>query len=739
MPQTTQIIPKWTFPHIETYFNDYTFLPDDEVPATDDTYVKECLAVRAGRGIDNTWVKKSSRESAVKTFGESNFKLYGQPLMQALNVADQEDTSMWMLRIMPENATYANRIVTASYKIDPETTADNAADVTVDAEEVNPMDRYFRIKLTSTYKAAEHDEDTGVTIGGIVTAKDLANEAINQSTEADDEGYTPVPIMTLRSSGRGKYGDDFSLRITASPVYEKEFGIKIYDFEVLNCTSGLTKEADYFGAPVTSAKYYQDGVTLINDVLDDYEPGITPIDIRIDEDNIETIYNEYIKFAKQIHEDLLVWYDRKLEEYSIPEEIWNGTQAATEEQLAQIDELNAMEARILATSNDELPDLDGFDVFFGQKVNSTEMLPNVKIITTLTSDIDTTAETYNAADYTADEVVDFTSTIGLELRGGDDGYFAVPRYVQEPNFRGVLVTRQWTLEEEYDYCYKRAFNGTYDKRILSRNRMSLNAIFDANYSYDVKLTLYDLVTLREECRLHLDTGIIDTLSADVVASLKQRYGIFNDKLVSVDIHNYKVRDTASGKKCVVTISYFMAMQYANHINAGLFYRPLAKGFCQLSGHIRDSLLPVIDDYEKELKEELNVARLNYWEPVEDNVYQRAVQNTTQVAVSDCLEENNVTIAYTLKRLIENDANEQIYNWGDDEVRATFVATEEARYANWEGTYVQAFEIYFKTSKYEFDHQIMHLYLATTFRPLNKIIITEIDLNRRLQAASNTED
>ena len=24
MPQTTQIIPKWTFPHVETYINDYT-------------------------------------------------------------------------------------------------------------------------------------------------------------------------------------------------------------------------------------------------------------------------------------------------------------------------------------------------------------------------------------------------------------------------------------------------------------------------------------------------------------------------------------------------------------------------------------------------------------------------------------------------------------------------------------------------------------------------------------------
>ena len=40
MPQTTQIIPKWTFPHVETYINDYTFVSDEVAPATVETSVE---------------------------------------------------------------------------------------------------------------------------------------------------------------------------------------------------------------------------------------------------------------------------------------------------------------------------------------------------------------------------------------------------------------------------------------------------------------------------------------------------------------------------------------------------------------------------------------------------------------------------------------------------------------------------------------------------------------------------
>ena len=137
MAQTTQIVPKYSFPYVETHINDYTQVADTNVTEAADTSVIMAYAVAAGKGVDNVWVRKKSKSSAVKTFGDSNFKKFGQPLMQALNVLDRDNSQVWMMRVMPENATYANSIVSAYYKAD---TAEEVAD---------PHKRKFRIKLTA--------------------------------------------------------------------------------------------------------------------------------------------------------------------------------------------------------------------------------------------------------------------------------------------------------------------------------------------------------------------------------------------------------------------------------------------------------------------------------------------------------------------------------------------------------------------------------------------------------------
>lgn len=698
MPQTTQIIPKWTFPHVETYINDYTFVTDDAVAATADTSVKEVLAFISGKGIDNTWIKKSSRESAVKTFGDSNFKLYGQPLMQALSVVDHDNTAVWMMRVMPENAAFSNSVVSAYYKAD---TSESVA---------NPMERKFRIKLTAKsfedVKTVDDFEEKVVTPDGALKP--------NASAYVDDEGYTQAEIMAVRASGRGTYGDNYYLRIQKETSYEKEFGIKLYKFEIDNNESGFTNEANYVGASVTSAKYFSEGITLINDVLDDVEKGIAPVDIRMNEDNVEVVYDAYIEFTKQLHKDLVTWYESH----------------QTEE----------VEAMVEATEDENLPALDEFDIFYGVNPDSTTSHPGIQFIKKLTSDVNTGAEGYKAADYTNADVVDFQSATGLQLKNGSNGYFDNPRKVEEIADQ-QKITVQWTKDQEVEECYNNAFNGTYDKRILSKTRMGISAIFDANYPYSVKQTIADIVEVRQDTRAFLDTGIVNTLSTSSARSLINLYGIFDNRDISVDIHNYKVTDPDTGKKCNVTISYFNAQQYADHINAGNFYRPMVKDYCQLSGHVRDSLLPVIDDYEKELKEMLKNARLNYYEPIDDNVYQRGIQNTTQKDESDCLEENNVCILHELVNAIEKDANSEIYNFADIDTRSTFVNTEKAKYDSWTGTYVDSWDLTFATSTYEFNHQIMHLYISMTFRGLNKIVVAEVDLNKRTQttATSSVEE
>ena len=680
MPQTTQIIPKWTFPHVETYVNDYTYVNDEADMASDDTSVKQAYAFTSGKGIDNTWVLKRSRESAVKTFGDSNFKLYGQPLMQALNVVSLDDSSVWMMRVMPDDAKYACRDVVAGYK----------SDIRFDSEGKNP---------TAPVDTAVEDLRFNIKL----TAKDLPNpekltsiakfNSIDDGTIVDPEMTESLRIMRVRSNGRGKYGNKYSVRITKNANYEKEFGIKLYNFEILNSEAGLEKDANYIASAITSAKYYNDGVTLINDVLDEVEVGVAPVDIRINEDNIELIYDEYVKFMNAWHK-LAVSALNNISKES------DGTYSA--ENQKRVDKLELI---VKNTLEYNIVPLDRFDVFLGELTDAEGYIPGLSFV----------APTAGVQS----DIIDFNSTIGLELTQGYDGD---------------------TKEDTITDCLKKAYDGTYDKRILSKRRMSLNAIFDANYPVAVKEVMAGIVdtetAVRDDFRVYLDCGTdYGYLDKGVIIHLVDTFCKFDNDNISVDNGYFYVRDEATGKKCLVTTSYHLSEAFTKHLNDGKFFKPLVKAACQLEGHVRDSLMPIVEDYETDIKELLNKYRINYYEPVSDNVFQRATQNTSVLAETDRMEESNIIILNRLKRDIEVEASEQLYDFADPDVRATFINYLKAKYANWEGLYVEKWDIAFTTSRYEFNHQILHLYLSVTFRGLNKAVIVEIDLNKRQQSTT----
>ena len=121
--------------------------------------------------------------------------------------------------------------------------------------------------------------------------------------------------MTVNYAGRGVCGDYYSMRISQALTYEKELGIKMYNFEAINSENGIAKDANYVGALVSSSKYSVESTTLIDDVLADAEVGIAPIDVKVNEDAVEEIYNAYVKFIKELHNDCVAEYETKLDKY----------------------------------------------------------------------------------------------------------------------------------------------------------------------------------------------------------------------------------------------------------------------------------------------------------------------------------------------------------------------------------------------------------------------------------------
>ena len=54
MAQSIQIVPKFSFPYVETVINDYTEVVDNVIIDNEDTSVKQAYVVTAAKGIDNT-------------------------------------------------------------------------------------------------------------------------------------------------------------------------------------------------------------------------------------------------------------------------------------------------------------------------------------------------------------------------------------------------------------------------------------------------------------------------------------------------------------------------------------------------------------------------------------------------------------------------------------------------------------------------------------------------------------
>ena len=355
----------------------------------------------------------------------------------------------------------------------------------------------------------------------------------------------------------------------------------------------------------------------------------------------------------------------------------------------------------VSTVDDTLtvPDFDCFDPFFGLTVGGADAQPCIEIV----------AETDGSDNISVDRPQ------GTQLAGGDDGLFSDTNDAQK-------------IYEESTKAYVQAFNGDLDRKILSTRRVPADAILDANYPFEVKQALADLVNFRNDCLLYLDAGIDTTLGG--IDNVISEYAMFNTRNISKEFQHYTVRDYGNNKKCEVTITFFYAQVLAKHYRKYGSHIPFVKAYAQLSGHVKDSLEPVIDDIDMEVKEKLYTNRINYFETIEENVYQRCSQNTAQMENSDLMEENNMNTLFLLKKRLERDCWNRLYDFTSAEDRARFSEVENAKFAPWQGSRLDTININFDVNEWEMERSIVHCYVAVQFRNLMKRCIIEIDVNKR---------
>lgn len=492
MDQVVQIIPYYAHPHVHVVINDNTFYSEDvSTPTTSEALpFSTCVVTGADSGIDNTFVRLQNLKTKANLFGYGNYKKYGQSSLQA-DVLFNGSTDVWFMRVLPDNATYANMIALLKYR------KSDILDASGNTTGLMKMDVKFEIK----YAAAP------TIIEGAKTADDIreVGEAATITTPGKD-GYMAMPLFYVRSIGRGKYGNQYSMKVTRDSSAEKDYSVKMYDFNLIANNDGTTVTKNVFAGSLYQATTEDNTSTLISDVLDEFATGSCPVDIYVYEQNFIELYNFYQEIVSDNGEFIM-------KSGAAEADVAVYQQAAD----ITIKEFDPVFGYVFNTKADEIiPYYQNYTAKEGgytapTKTVSTNALrpttitawPDVKVGDTclvLTDelnsnlrwqynviDINTAADTIvydEGAQAFADDDqftgVDLSAGVGIVFKGGSDGDF------QEISVNGKM--RAPTDAEMKLLLAKeqvKAFRGQKDRTILSPARINLDFIFDANYNMTI--------------------------------------------------------------------------------------------------------------------------------------------------------------------------------------------------------------------------------------------------------------
>jgi hypothetical protein len=564
---TVQIIPYYSHPHVFTVINDNSYY--DETVADTSTTTAElpystAIVVGADQGIDNKFVRLKDLATKKSIFGESNYMKYGQPSLQ-LDALFNGNTNVWVCRVLPDNATYGNLVILAHYR---------KGKILDELNQETGKSR-LEIKFSVAYATTPYLTSGAVSDDAISEfAKSLAKDTADAQT-----GYMTIPIGYVRMTGRGKYGNNYSISITRDTSAEKEYSVKMYDFNLISNTNSSKITNIFAGSLVSTIK--NSASLLINDVTNSYSDGSSPIIINMFDDSIDSLYD----FYKDIVAENLKYIQAS---------------GGTSDELAELKVAQAIEndtfdpifGYVINTKKDEIiPYYRNYTVkSTGAYTAPTLMVPSdsgatkplnisdwntayVGATVVVTADplndglrwkytvmsIDT--ETGNIVYDEGVEVqidddqydgVNLAQDIGQSLSGGSDGDFqqitvnGTTRAPSDAELK-LLLSRE----------YVKAWRGEKDRRILSPSRIDLDFIFDANYNLsedesvetdDVSSSLYSSSTVLTDK---------DAQSLSVVgSSLVLDYTDLNVKGAMYDLNEFRNKngmeiDPNTGAGCIL--------------------------------------------------------------------------------------------------------------------------------------------------------------------------------------------
>ena len=623
-----QLIPKWQHPSETTFIFDNTVVSDTE--NINDQLCRMLFVFASPKGRDNKLLEKNSLYSLVEEYGYPDYKRYGQPYYMPYTALASGNATGWCMRVMPNDAAYANVIYAVRLNHSEDTLSDGTT--------------HERLHVQLVPFTQEELTDSALFSTYMETLKDLELDTTDPSL-----GYeVQYPYLGVRCLGRGKYGEYFRIAMSHDVSSDKENPYKNYNLSLISTESGTAVKEAFSGINLTEdAIDPKTGVTTyISDVINDVEgDGSQRIAVEFKADYHTAIFNYY--------------------------------------------------------KNNVDPDTEltpeTFDIFGYDRTKEDGVNPYIIIDGTISS-------------------VALFSTTGIKLSSGDDGSLS-----DETD----SATKETTLEN----LYVTAFDGGLDGKIRKKLRAPCNVCLDANYPLSVKKAMISLVLKRQDMLGYVDSGLLRTLN---------QVETFMTDLVDIDTYYisknagmFSTKDSVTGKVIPVTVTMWLAYKIPMHwAQDGMYTAMAAEDYATLSGYTKNSVFPEIDQEDDEVKEVFYKRRWNYIECVDENVYVRGTQQTSQSELSDLSEENNVHVMLQVKRRLERLCAQKRYHFGEASDRKIFTQDANELFSSWKGIYLRDINIQFTMNAYEEKRSILHCTCEIIFMTLIKRSVIEIDINPR---------
>lgn len=263
MPIVGQIQPSYLHPHTATYINDNTEFTDEAAGVVDDS-IKLFYVITSQKGRDNVFLTHTNQYDWLKEYGNPNMDLYGQAGYMAHASLSTGVCTVKTMRIMPEDATFANALIALKVK-----------------EDSSGGTKKLIVKHTCSFR--DDVNDKGDLLAGLEALRD---------DEPDSEGFITLPLAALYCVGRGTYGNEFRVRIAQSMQMDRENDYKNCKVEVLGTESGLSSLGFFEGAIYSGALDGKRSI-YIEDYVNDVTSGSAHINMYIEPATLEQFTKMY--------------------------------------------------------------------------------------------------------------------------------------------------------------------------------------------------------------------------------------------------------------------------------------------------------------------------------------------------------------------------------------------------------------------------------------------------------------